>query len=130
MLIGELVLKTGLSKDTIRFYEKQNLFQLDRKDRRSNNYKEYSESVLNKILTIKTLKSFGFTLNECAEVLTLMEENNATCENLAEKIESKVSVLDQKISEMIQIRTQLLEAIKGCKKECEPQNKDIQCGLI
>ena len=59
-----------------------------------------------------------------------MEENNATCENLANKIELKVTVLDQKINEMIHIRAQLLDAVKECKKECEPQNKDIQCGLI
>lgn len=34
MLIGEIVSKTGLSKDTIRFYEKNKLITLGRKDRR------------------------------------------------------------------------------------------------
>jgi DNA-binding transcriptional MerR regulator len=42
MLIGKLVKETGLSKDTIRFYEKHGLISVNRKERRSNNYKEYS----------------------------------------------------------------------------------------
>jgi len=34
MLIGELVEKSGMSKDTIRFYEKKGLIALDGKSRR------------------------------------------------------------------------------------------------
>jgi len=130
MLIGELVQKSGLSKDTIRFYEKQKLIQVNRKERRSNNYKEYSEEILTKLLTIKTLKSFGFTLTECSDVLDLIEEKNATCENIADKIASKVSLLDQKISEMIQIRKQLLNASIQCKKGCISENPSLQCDLL
>ncbi len=130
MLIGELVQKSGLSKDTIRFYEKQKLIQVNRKERRSNNYKEYSEDILTKLLTIKTLKSFGFTLTECSDVLDLIEEKNATCENIADKIASKISLLDQKISEMIQIRKQLLNASIQCKKGCISENPSLQCDLL
>ncbi|MFN0293524.1 MerR family transcriptional regulator [Pedobacter helvus] len=59
MLIGELVAKTGLSRDTVRFYEKQGLIAVGRKQRRENNYKEYSDEVLERLLTIKRLKNFG-----------------------------------------------------------------------
>ncbi|WP_374759669.1 MerR family DNA-binding transcriptional regulator [Dyadobacter chenhuakuii] len=45
MLIGELSKQTDLSRDTIRFYEKQGLIAVGRKERRFNNYKEYSEHV-------------------------------------------------------------------------------------
>jgi DNA-binding transcriptional MerR regulator len=37
MLIGELSKQTGLSRDTIRFYEKQGLIAVGRKERRFNN---------------------------------------------------------------------------------------------
>jgi DNA-binding transcriptional MerR regulator len=37
MLIGELVERSGLTKDTIRFYEKKGLIALDKKSRRENN---------------------------------------------------------------------------------------------
>ena len=55
----------------IRFYEKQGLININRKERRQNNYKEYSEEIFQKLLTIKRLKSFGFTLNEVIDVLDM-----------------------------------------------------------
>ena len=64
MLIGELVARSGLTKDTIRFYEKKGLIALDQKSRRENNYKEYSEHVLEKLMLIRRLKDMGFTLTE------------------------------------------------------------------
>ncbi|MDR3715349.1 MAG: MerR family transcriptional regulator [Puia sp.] len=75
MLIGELVLKSGLSRDTIRFYEKQGLIKIGCKQRRNNNYKEYSEEVLKRLHTIKRMKNFGFTLNEAAGLLDMIEAN-------------------------------------------------------
>ena len=46
MLIGELSQRTNLSRDTIRFYEKQGIISVSRKERRDNNYKEYSDYML------------------------------------------------------------------------------------
>jgi hypothetical protein len=63
MLIGELAQKSGLTKDTIRFYEKKGLINLNTDDRRDNNYKEYPDQVLNKLLLVQKLKDMGFTLN-------------------------------------------------------------------
>src|SRR3989338_1716476 len=73
MLIGELSKRTGLTKDTIRFYEKQGLIPEARKIHTFNNYKEYTEETLNRLLTIKKVKSFGFTLNESAELLDMVK---------------------------------------------------------
>ena len=53
MLIGELSAKTGLTRDTIRFYEKEGLIKIARKQRRENNYKEYDETVLERLNLIK-----------------------------------------------------------------------------
>lgn len=130
MLIGELVKKTGLSKDTIRFYEKQGLIKVDRKERRLNNYKEYSEETYQRLQTIKLLKSFGFTLNECAEVLDMIDVNQATCDNLSGKINEKVKLLDEKIREMIRIRSLLLDGVSKCEKGCNPTNPEENCPIV
>ena len=62
MLIGELSKQSGLSRDTIRFYEKQRLIEVGLKERRFNIYKEYSQDTLQRLLHIKRIKGFGFTL--------------------------------------------------------------------
>lgn len=42
MRIGELCAKTGLSKETVRYYERQGLLENIPQPNRSNNYKVYS----------------------------------------------------------------------------------------
>ena len=46
MLIGELSRKTGLTKDTIRFYEKLGLITAGERQAGTRLYKEFSEEML------------------------------------------------------------------------------------
>ncbi len=118
MLIGELSNKTRLSRDTIRFYEKQGLISIGRKERRENNYKEYSEDTFQKLISIKRIKSFGFTLNETEEFLALLDRDAATCENVAEKMSKKLCKIDEKIRELQELKTSLSGNLKACLSSC------------
>ena len=120
MLIGEIVKRSGLSKDTIRFYEKQGLISVSKKERRFNNYKEYSEETLARLLAIKNIKNFGFTLNETGELLDLLKMNLANCNHLSEKVEEKIAIMDLKIKELQQIKSQLINGLQQCNACCEP----------
>lgn len=117
MLIGELSKASGLSRDTIRFYEKNGLIAVGRKERRFNNYKEYSAETLKRLLSIKQLKGFGFTLNEIADLLDMLDVNEATCKNVCHKIDEKVLLINQKIRELKSVRKQLLEGKENCQTE-------------
>lgn len=130
MLIGELSQKSGLSRDTIRFYEKHGLIHVKRKERRDNNYKEYSENVLQKLLTVKRVKSFGFTLNEASDLLNMIDMNEASCRKVSHKIQDKVKLLDDKIRELIQIRALLLNGMKTCEGDCNPEQPDDNCPIF
>jgi DNA-binding transcriptional MerR regulator len=130
MLIGEIVGKTGLSKDTIRFYEKHGLIKMGRKQRRENNYKEYTEDVLERLLTIKRLKGFGFTLNEISDLLDMIAYNEASCNNVKGKIDDKVILLDQKIKELIQIRSLLINGVSKCQTGCTPEDTENNCAIL
>jgi MerR family transcriptional regulator, copper efflux regulator len=48
MLISELAAKTGVSTDTIRFYEKEGLLQPDGAARGDNNYRQYTDEAIEK----------------------------------------------------------------------------------
>jgi DNA-binding transcriptional MerR regulator len=130
MLIGQLVKATGLSKDTIRFYEKHGLISVGRKERRNNNYKEYSNEILERLLTIKRLKGFGFTLNEVLGLLDMIEMNEASCTNVSHKITEKVGVLDEKIRELIAVRTMLLNGVKKCQDGCRTEQIGDNCPIL
>jgi DNA-binding transcriptional MerR regulator len=131
MLIGELSRRCSLSRDTIRFYEKHGLISVGRRERRFNNYKEYSEETLNRLMSIKLIKSFGFTLNEASELLDMIDVNQATCNNVSDKIEEKVRLLDGKIRELIHIRTMLLNGLEKCQgSSCNPSSPNDNCAII
>jgi DNA-binding transcriptional MerR regulator len=130
MLIGELSKRCGLSRDTIRFYEKHGLISIGRKERRFNNYKEYSEETLQRLMSVKLIKSFGFTLNEASDLLDMIEMNEATCNNVSDKIQMKVNLIDEKIKELRKIKIMLLNGIKNCQGICNPSNPKENCPII
>lgn len=131
MLVGEICSKTGLSRDTVRFYEKKGLIDVGRVERRDNGYKEYSEDILQRLNSIKLMKGFGFTLNEISDLLDLMDVNEATCDNVANLAQGKIALLDQKIQELKQIQAILQKGLNKCQGEpCDPEFPDANCPAI
>lgn len=124
MLIGEIATKTGLSRDTIRFYEKKGLIKVGRTDSEWNNYKNYNEEILNKLLLIKKAKGFGFTLNEIAEILEMSDMNIATCEILTIKIKEKLNRIDEKIRDLNEIKMMIIGKIENIEGDCNPNSKE------
>lgn len=120
MLIGELVEKSGMTKDTIRFYERKGLIALEGKSRRENNYKEYSEGVLNKLLLIRQLKEMGFTLNEIDTFFELWKEEDASCKNLKFTIENKITQVHQQLKKLSELKEKLSLSLVRCNNDdCE-----------
>ena len=68
MLIGELVIRAGCPRDTIRFYEKVGLIEGKRGRSGTNNYKHYDDQMVDRILLVKQAKILGFTLAEIKEI--------------------------------------------------------------
>lgn len=129
MLIGELSRLTGFSRDTIRYYEKEGLIKVSKKQRRANNYKDYSDDILKRLLIIKRLKGFGFTLNETSDLLVLIEENMASCSTVSEKVESKIKTIDEKTRELQQIKNMLINGVALCLDGCA-SSADRNCTML
>jgi MerR family copper efflux transcriptional regulator len=128
MLIGELVERTGLTKDTIRFYEKKGLITLDRKSRRENNYKEYPEHVLEKLMLIRKLKDMGFTLNEIDTFLELWREEDASCNNLKFTLENKINLINEQMQRLNALKTRLTDSLTKCNNDdCEFEKTIPSC---
>lgn len=65
--INELVNKSGLPKETIRYYERLELIAPDRRD--ANNYRLYSNKTLEQLSYIAVGKKLAFTLKEIKMIL-------------------------------------------------------------
>jgi DNA-binding transcriptional MerR regulator len=128
MLIKEVVDRTGLTKDTIRFYEKKGLIALDRKSRRDNNYKEYSEQILERLMLIRKLKDMGFTLNEIETFLELWRAEDASCQNLKYTLENKISLINEQVQRLNELQTRLALSLTKCNNNsCEFEKTIPSC---
>lgn len=128
MLIGELVEKSGLTKDTIRFYEKKGLIGLDRKSRRANNYKEYPEHILNRLMLIRKLKDMGFTLNEIDTFLELWRAEDANCHNLKFTLENKMTLVNEQMQKLNELKARLSQSLVNCNNNnCEFEKTIPSC---
>lgn len=130
MLIGDLVHKTGFSKDTIRFYEKQGLIKIGRRDRRANNYKEYPESILDDLQSIRRLKNLGFTLVEIGDFLALAKHNLASCERISDAMTAKLQSIDEKIAELTSLRNMISGVFTDTNECCANQQKGQNCEVF
>ena len=101
MLIGELVKKSGLTKDTIRYYEKIGIFNSRVVQRNPmNGYKNYSDEVLEVVKMLEIGKQHGCTLNEIREIVESHQQNELTCFSIAPYIHKKLKEVNQKINDL------------------------------
>lgn len=111
MLIGELSKKTGISKDTIRFYEKMGLITSTDRQAGSRIYKEYSTEAIERLLMINQGKKLGFTLGEIKQLMQDWEEGMMSKQDKIRIIKSKLEEINQKMEQLATIKTYLLDKL-------------------
>jgi MerR family transcriptional regulator, copper efflux regulator len=105
MLIGELAKKTGLTKDTIRFYEKRGLIEAQERQAGMRTYMDFSPEMVDRVAMIAQGKSLGFTLSEMKHLMN-------TWGNTEMPILEKLKIIDSKLHEITD-KIQQLEQIKN-----------------
>ncbi|MFZ5270736.1 MerR family transcriptional regulator [Enterobacter asburiae] len=118
MRIGELCAKTGLSKETVRYYERQGLLENISQPNRSNNYKVYSAVDLQRLNMIKHAKMLGFTLAEISEVLAVWVDDKFTAEQKQASLHHKLQQLEEKEAALIELRARLKNALNKVGQPC------------
>lgn len=109
MRIGELARATGVSVDTIRYYEKLGLLPPAR--RSASGYREYSSGAGNRIRVIRNAVELGFPLIEIAKVLRVRDAGGAPCRQVRDYAHELVKQLDQRIEDLGTERRAMLEMI-------------------
>ena len=118
MQIGEIAKQSGFSKDTLRYYEKIGLLQLDKKQRGENNYRFYDSAILQKLNTIKSLKQVGFTLKEIKKLLSMDESNRISCQSVGAIVQPKIVKIEAEILKLQMQKRKLLQLMGACEGDC------------
>ncbi|MBD2102836.1 MerR family DNA-binding protein [Leptolyngbya sp. FACHB-261] len=107
MLIGELSKKTGLSKDTIRFYEKMGLLEAEERQAGTRVYKEFSPEIVERVTMIAQGKALGFTLNEIKLLIQAWGNREMPTAEKLKVIDRKLDEIAEKMRQLNEIKTYL-----------------------
>lgn len=90
--------RTGVAKDTLRYYEKIGL--LPKPERGANGYRRYTQENYYQLKFIKLAQSVGFTLKEIKPAIPFVNNPQPGCPHLRGAIELKLLEIDQRIEEL------------------------------
>ena len=85
---GGLAKATGVSPDTIRYYERIGV--LPRASRTESGYRVYPASAVERVLVVQRALRIGFTLAELAEVLKARDAGGAPCRRVYQLAQDKL----------------------------------------
>lgn len=117
MLIGQLSKKTGLSKDTIRFYEKIGLITATDKQAGTRIYKEYDEQMVERLSMINQGKGLGFTLGEMKQLLDEWGNGSIPKSEQIRIIERKLEEVATKMQQLHQVENYLINKLGKLKDD-------------
>jgi DNA-binding transcriptional MerR regulator len=118
MQIGELALATGLSRDTLRFYEKRGLIAARRLD---NGYRDYPPEAADWLRYLRTAQSLGFTLADIEAGLPMLSNPEQAAVQLREALARKLAEIDERVAGLLALRADLARRLAEPMATCPLQ---------
>lgn len=103
--IGEVAERSGLTVKTIRFYCDEGLIHPI--SRSEGGYRLFSDEVFAELTLIRTLKAMDIPLQDVTQILESRRSGVCTCATLQATIRSKAGEIEQKITALRDLHTEL-----------------------
>jgi len=116
--IGKVASLAGISADTLRYYEKEQLIIPAQKS--AAGYRLYEEDALRRLRFIKQAQECGFTLAQIRELLTLKSSKDACCQDVLKLAVEKKLQLEAKIKSLQSMSAALSHLITICSNDTRP----------
>ena len=123
--IGEVTAMTGLSADTLRYYEKINL--LGRVSRNAAGVRQYDEKDISRLRFIRRAQAMNFSLDEIRQLLQMREDPLHARDTVRKLTAEKLAAIKAQIRELGTLEnelTLLLNLCRGSEQGC-PIIEDI-----
>jgi MerR family copper efflux transcriptional regulator len=115
MRIGELALATGLTRDTLRFYEERGLLSARR---RANGYRDYPPEAVEWLCYLRSAQALGFTLADIEAGMPLLADPANAGAELRAALERKLGDIDARIAGLVELRAALAGKIEDLSADC------------
>lgn len=116
-LISEFAEKSGVNKETIRYYEGKKI--LEEPIRTDSGYRLYSDADIKRVKFIKQMQNLGFSLNEIYKLLGVVDQDSVRCQNMFDFVSQKQIEVQKQIADLKQIESMLGDLKERCPNEKE-----------
>ena len=110
--IGQIAKQSGVSVETIRYYEKEGL--LEKPERKDSGYRQYNGDAIDRLFFIQQAKELGFSLKEISELLSIKSDANTLCSDVKHLAEDKLSDIQSKIKILRRMEKSLKKLVEAC----------------
>lgn len=122
--IGEVAARTGVTVDTVRYYERRGL--LPRARRTGGGFRLFTAEAIERIRFIKQAQELGFSLDEIERLLT----GDGECQSVRDLLRIKLAELDERMEAMKGFRSTLARHLAACNSELEKHGEEAECPVL
>ena len=113
--IGKVAERTGLSIDTIRFYQKIGLVK--HPARSEGGFRLFTDADMKDLAFIKKAQELGFSLTEIKQLSFLNQEHDHACSQVRDLLSSKLRDVREKAAQLLRLEAELNKALRKCNRD-------------
>src|SRR5258706_9660096 len=125
---GELAEMTGVSKDTLRHYERLGILPAPK--RCANRYRSYPPEAAGRVRLIRAALAVGFSLDELRRILRIRDQGGAPCRSVRDLASAKLSKLELRIVEMKKMRATLAKVLADWDERLAGMPPGVRASLL
>jgi DNA-binding transcriptional MerR regulator len=125
---GELAALAGVSRDTLRHYERLGL--LPPPQRSANGYRHYPPQALDRVRLVRAALGIGFSVDELREIFSARDRGLAPCHRVYELAIEKAHALRLQVAELEQLHRSLQTAIRAWGRTLKSTAPGKRAGLL
>ena len=126
--IGEIAVRCGVSRDTIRHYERKGV--ITDVDRDGSGYRRYPASVVDRVRVIRRALSIGFTLDELSRIFRQRASGRPPCREVRALASHKLADIEQQIAALLALRSALEKTIASWDTQLQATTEGEMAHLL
>jgi DNA-binding transcriptional MerR regulator len=116
MTISKLASQTGVTPDTLRYYQKIGL--LPPAERTDAGYRLFDDSYVSRLGFIKSAQRLGLRLKDIAQLLEVMDKGLCPCGHTESLLKSRMNEVDEEIHRLTTLRSAMAQTLESCPADC------------
>jgi DNA-binding transcriptional MerR regulator len=125
---GALARLTGVSTDTLRFYERRGL--LPKPPREASGYRRYPAAAIARVRMIQRALEAGFSIDDLARILKKRDSGGAPCREVLDIAAARLRELEQRIADLTALHGRLSTVITGWKRQLDATPAGTRARLL